>query len=228
MNYRETDLEISIEAGSGIDLGWISSTKVSLLYDGTLIGEASLKDNYIIPNEYNMINLVLQKIEIRNMIAFKALIRHVIPQPRDRCQLEDKAPSAALEILENGHTISMVINLDNMGVAKALDPIVRHIGDKIEITFVVRNPTNVIIFFDKTHFKLQKDGRTLATLEGTFFLIGSTDDDQQYVLTGNLNPYIRLFGTAVLKGVCLDEDADTWFIHAIRQFEMEINLDNVI
>ncbi|KAH8131449.1 hypothetical protein LI328DRAFT_126800 [Trichoderma asperelloides] len=56
----------------------------------------------------------------------------------------------------------------------------------------------------------------------------NADDDEQYVLTGNINPCIRLSGTAVLKGVCLDKNADTWFIHAIRQFEMEINLDEVI
>ncbi|KAL9489508.1 hypothetical protein ACSS6W_001785 [Trichoderma asperelloides] len=195
---KNTSFYVSFKVGSSIDLGWISSTRVSLLYNGILIGEARFEDNYIIPDESNMVDFELQEMEIQNMLAFKAFIRHVIPQPRDRCQLKRKGPFAALEIVENGHMLSMAIHLDKMGVAEALDPVVHH-----------------------------ADGRILAILEGEFSIMNA-DDDEQYVLTGNINPCIRLSGTAVLKGVCLDKNADTWFIHAIRQFEMEINLDEVI
>lgn len=135
MNYRNTSFYVSFKVGSSIDLGWISSTRVSLLYNGILIGEASLEDNYIIPDESNMVDFELQELEIQNMLAFKAFIRHVIPQPRDRCQLKRKGPFAALEIVENGHMLSMAIHLDKMGVAEALDPVVHHAGNKIEITF---------------------------------------------------------------------------------------------
>ncbi|KAL6910374.1 hypothetical protein GGI43DRAFT_427041 [Trichoderma evansii] len=224
---RTTDLEIDIEVGSDIDLGWISSTRVSLLYDGTLIGEAELKGSYIIPDEFNMIKLELDDIEIRNMIGFKAFIRRVIPHPRDGSQLEGKTPVALLKTVENGHTLAMVINLDRMGVAEALHPPVRRNHDKIQITFFVRNPTNVFIYFEETRFNLQKDGRILATLEGEFFIRNCGEDDE-YVLTGDIDPNIELFGTAVLKGVGLDVKANTWCIHAIREFELEIDLDEII
>lgn len=175
-----------------------------------------------------MVNIDLQDIEIQNMIGFKTFIQHVIPQPRGWCLWESKAPVAALEMVDNGHTLAMVINLDKIGVAEALHPTVCRTNDKIKITFFVRNPTNVNIDFEETRFNLQRDEHILATLKGEFFIRNINDVEEKYLLTGNIEPYIELFGTAVLKGVGLDEKADTWYIHAIRQFEMEINLEEVI
>ncbi|KAM0463588.1 hypothetical protein ACHAO4_000305 [Trichoderma viride] len=225
---RTANLEIDFEVGSDIDLGWISSTRVSLLYNDTLVGESELKDSYIIPDESNMVNLDLQNIEIQNMIGFKNFIQHVIPQPRDWNLQETGAPVAALEMVDNGHTLAIVINLDNMGVAEAFHSTVRRTNDEIKITFSVRNPTNVQIYFEQTHFNLQQDGHILATLEGDFFIRNLNDAQEEYTLTGEIEPDVELFGTAVLKGVGLDQDADTWYIHAVRQFEMEVNLDEVI
>lgn len=227
MNYRTANLEIDLDVGSDIGLGWTSSTRVSLFYNDMLIGESELKDTYTIPDASDLVNIDLQTIEIQNMIGFKAFIQHVIPQPRDWNLQESKAPVAALEMIDNGHTLDVAINLAKMGVAEAFRPNIHRTNDEIKITFFVRNPTNVQIDFEHTYFSLEQDGYILATLEGDFF-IRNSNAEEEYSLTGAIEPDVKLSGTAVLKGSGLDQDADTWYIHAVRQFEMEVNLDEVI
>lgn len=210
-----------------VDLGWTSSTTVSLLYDEHFIGEATFKNSRVIPDDFNMAWFNLKGIKIWNMHGFKAFIQHIIPRARDGRQLERGAPTVALAIDEKDHKLSVNIRLDTMGFAKALEPTIRRTGDEIKIAFFIRNPTRVGIRFAEAHFVLQKDGCTLAKLQGTFNIL-PLDDKQEYVLKGCIRTNIDLCGRAVLKGADLDNYGSTWYIHAIRQFEMEVDLDEMI
>lgn len=228
MRYRTLDLDIRIRVDPGLDLGWTSSTTLSLFYGRTLIGEATLKDNCVIPDSWNEVYIEFGDIEIQDMTGFKSFVRHVIPQPRHGLRIPHRTSAVALEIVENGHKLSMAISLDTIGVANALNPTVRLTSDEIQITFRVHNPTNVTIFFQQAEFELQKDGDTLATLQSDLHI--QTDHfKEECVLVGEIHVNTtELFGRAVLKGFNLDEMGYSWYIHALRQFEVEINLDELI
>lgn len=200
---------------------------MSLFYDELFIGEANFKNSYLIPDESNMAYFDLRGIKIWNMHGFKGFIQRIIPRPSDGSQLESRTPTAALEIDKNGHKLSMSIRLDEIGPVKALESTVWRTNDRIKIIFVIQNPTRVGINFGESHFRLQKDGCSLATLQGEFN-ISLLDHRQEYILEGFMHSDTKLCGRAFLKGVGLEENEDTWYIHAIRQFEMEIDLDEVI
>jgi hypothetical protein len=224
INYRTSNLDINAKIGPGVDLGWISSTAVSLFYGQVLIGEASIEDKYIIPEDNN-IHIELNDVEIRDMFGFKTFIQHIMPQVKREHPPESGAPAVALEIVENGHKLSMTINLDSLGTIKTTIPTVRRTLDEIEITFSLQNPTAVEIYFGETHFILQRDGVTVARLQGRVDI--DSGCNPECVLKGKIQQGRMLFGKAILKGAGLESKANTWLIHAIRQFEIEVNLDEM-
>ncbi|KAM0258260.1 hypothetical protein ACHAQJ_003902 [Trichoderma viride] len=225
-SMRTSGVNVYARIGPGVDLAFINSTTVSLSYDRALIGEATLEDSYIIPGG-DIIVSKLEDVEIHDMTGFKTFIRHLMPRAKPRYLPEGGAPGVALEIVENGHKLSMAINLDSMGAVRTTMRTVRRTRDEIEITFSVQNPTTVGIYFGNTHFILQRERTTLARLQGHFG-IEHEALEREYILKGNIEPNCTLFGSAILKGDSLDEEANTWFIHAIRQFEMEVNLDEAV
>lgn len=231
MRCRTLSFDIRMRVDPGVDLGWTSSTMLSLFYGRTLVGRVTLEDDYTIPDLYNEIDAEFYDIEIHDMTAFRSFIRHVIPQPRRGLQLSDRAPAVALELADNGHKLSMAINLDTMGFAKALEPTIHLTGDEITITFRIHNPTKISIDFREAEFVIRKDGQTtghtLAHLIGNFDTRNIFTD--KCVLKGSIYVETKeLFGRAVVKGLNLEEAEYSWRIHALRQFEMEINLDDVI
>ncbi|UKZ59071.1 uncharacterized protein TrAtP1_000389 [Trichoderma atroviride] len=222
-----TNLLVCVKPAPGIDLGWTSSTKVSLLYNELLVGEADLETGNVFLTETNVAFYNLEGFKIWNMHGFKAFIQHVIPRPRDESQLEGRGPAVALKIDDKGHKLAISIRLDMMGFAKTLISTVRRIDDEIEVVFFIQNPTRVGICFGETRFILEKDCRILARLYGKFNIV-SDDGMQKFQVKGPICSDTTLFGKAILKGVSADKHSDTWYTPAIRLFEMEVDLDALI
>lgn len=227
-SYRSNTLHIGVKFGPEVDLGWTSSTTVSLLYGSLLVGEAKLDDTYIMPDESNDATLHLEDVEIWNMHGFRNFICHIVPRPRGIFQHKNGGPAVALKMDKRGHQLSMSIRLDTMGFAKALEPTIRRIDDRIEIDFFIENTTKVALLFGEAHFILEEDGCTLANLKGAFNITWY-EESQMVRVEGSIPSDTTLSGRAILRGVAAEDgDEDTWYIHAIRLFEMGVDLDSII
>ncbi|PNP37216.1 hypothetical protein TGAMA5MH_10886 [Trichoderma gamsii] len=225
---KTVDLQAGVKFSSDVDLGWTSSTTVSLHYGSLLVGEVKLDDTYIKPNESNETTLTLKDFEIWNMHGFKAFIQRVVPRSRGNYQQRNGGPAVSLEMDERGHQLSMSIDLDAMGFAKALEPRVRRNDDKLAIDFFIENTTKVELLFSQAYFILEQNGCTLAKLEGVLN-ITSWEERKEVGVEGSIPSDTTLYGKAILKGVGVeDEDRHSWYIHAIRLFEMEVDLDAII
>lgn len=219
---------MGVKFGPEVDLGWTSSTTVSLHFGSLLIGEVKLDDTYIMLNESNEAILNLGNVQIWNMHGFKLFIERVVPRSRCEYQQRNGSPDIALKMDERGHQLSMSIQLYAMGFAKALEPRVRRIDDRIEIDFFIENTTKVELLFGEAKFILEQDGCILAKLEGVFNITWFEERKEVGVI-GSIPSDTTLRGRAVLKGAGLeDEDRESWYIHAIRLFEMEVDLDATI
>ncbi|PON25955.1 hypothetical protein TGAM01_v205392 [Trichoderma gamsii] len=153
---KTVDLHAGIKFGPDVDLGWTSSTTVSLHYGSLLVGEVKFNDTYIKPNESNETTLTLTKFEIW------------------------------------------------------------------------KNSTKVELLFSQAYFILEQNGCTLAKLGGVLN-ITSWEERKEVGVEGSIPSDTTLNGKAILKGVGVeDEDRHSWYIHAIRLFEMEVDLDAII
>lgn len=227
-SYRTIGLQVDVEFGPEVDLGWTSSTTVSLQYGSLLVGEIKLDDTYIMPNKSDGATLTLKDVEIWNMHGFKCFIQHVVPQSRGGYQQRDGGPAVSLEMDERGHQLSLSVRLEQMGFAKALEPRVRRIDDRIAIDFFIENTTKVELLFGQAYFILEQNDRTLANLKG-IFNITRWEKRREVSMEGLISSNTTLRGKAVLKGVDVeDEDRGSWYIHAIQLFEMEVDLDETM
>lgn len=219
---------MDVKFSAEVDLGWTSSTKVSLKYGSLLVAEVNLDDTYIMPDRSNEATLTLGDVEIWNMHGLRSFIERVVPRSRDKYQQRNGAPEVALEMDERGHQLSMSISLDEMGFVKALEPTVHRFANKIEVRYILENTTKVELLFSQAIFILEQDGCTLARLEGVLN-ITSEEERQEFNVIGPIPSDTTLCGKALLKGVSvIDEDRYSWYIHAIRLFEVEVDLDAII
>lgn len=219
---------MGVKFGPEVDLGWTSSTTVSLHFGSLLVGEVKLDDTYIMPNKSNKAILSLGNVEIWDMHGFKSFIERVVPRSRDKYHQSNGGPAVALNMDKRGHQLSMSIKLDAMGFAKAFELRVHRIADKIVIDFFIENTTKVELSFSRAHFILEQEGCTLAKLEGVFN-ITSWEERKEVDVEGSISSDTTLRGKAVLKGSGVeDEDRHSWYIHAIQLFEMEVDLDAII
>ncbi|KAL7912798.1 hypothetical protein GGI35DRAFT_476629 [Trichoderma velutinum] len=234
-SFRSATGQVSITTGPEVDVGWISSATVLFFYGQTLIGEMAL-ENTIINTEVSDDVLVLGMVEfeIQNMIAFKSFVRDIMPKSQNGCQTDKSALTGKLEVVEKGHSLTLAIDLRDIGCLKTTKPNVKLAGDLIEITFSMTNPTSVEIYFDEAEFELLKDRRVLATLSACFNI---EVDKLTYKLEGQIASDARgeIFGNAVLTGYDLkgnrsrpDGGDKTWLIHALREFKLEVNLDQIV
>lgn len=219
---------MGVKFSPDVDLGWTSSMTVSLHYGSLLVGEVKFDDTYIKPDKSNETTLDFENVEIWNMHGFKLFIERVVPRSRGEYQQQNGGPAVSLEMDKRGHQLSMSIRLDKMGFAKALEPTVRRIANKIAINFFIENTTKVELLFSDACFILEQDGRTLAELKGVLNIM-SWEGRQEVRVIGSIPSDTTLGGRAILKGADVeDEDRDSWYFHAIRLFEMEVNLDAII
>ncbi|KAL7944422.1 hypothetical protein V8C42DRAFT_346170 [Trichoderma barbatum] len=160
------------------------------------------------------------------MTAFKKFVRGIMPKPKDSYQPKGDKLTAKLEVVENGHRLAMAIDLCGIGRLKATVLAVQRTRKTIEITFSISNPTSVEFYFHMAEFTLEKGGNLLASLVGEFDIEA---EESKCVLKGDVADYRRLFGKAILSGRSPDaEFKNTWFLHAIRDFEIEVNLDEMV
>ncbi|OPB42418.1 hypothetical protein A0O28_0035350 [Trichoderma guizhouense] len=227
--YRTSTINIRVSIEPEVDIGWISSIAASIYYGGTLIGEITQEDEFVLSEELdNTYDIVLKDFEIQDMIAFKTLIRNTMPNTKDRRQPRNIRPLARLRTAEKGHKLEVAINLHGTGSIEIGAHAVRLTGDSIEITFFMSNSPHVEFFFGETVFVLERDGETLAYLDSNLLLEAAGGDPVNYYFRGKLPSYAKLFGKAKLRGSSVKGEEKTWFIHAIREFEFEVDLDQVI
>ncbi|KAK1245292.1 hypothetical protein MKX08_004921 [Trichoderma sp. CBMAI-0020] len=227
-NYRSIETHVGVQFGPEVDLGWTSSTTVTLHFGPLLVGEVKLDDTYIKPYKSNVAMVTLGNVEICNMHGFRSFIGRVIPRSRGKYQQQNGGPAVTLEMDERGHQLSMSIQLCAMGFAKAIEPRVRRIDDNIEINFFIENTTKVGLLFGEAHFILEQDSYTLAKLESAFN-ISWLEERKEVDVIGSTSSDTTLRGKAVLKGVDVDNEVrDSWYIHAIQLFEMDVDLDAII
>ncbi|PNP50846.1 hypothetical protein THARTR1_08467 [Trichoderma harzianum] len=178
--------------------------------------------------------LEMEEFEIQDMIAFKSFVRDITPKPRNGCQTDKPSLTGKLEVVDKGHSLTITIDLCGIGGLETTELMVTLSDDVIKITFSLTNAASVEIYFEEAEFQLQKDGHVLATLSGDFNIeTGKTP----YELKGKIDSYWRegIFGNAILTGYQLKADnpdtygpEKTWLIHALREFTIDVNLDEVV
>ncbi|KAL6832447.1 hypothetical protein V8C40DRAFT_262340 [Trichoderma camerunense] len=228
-SMRTSDIDIRFSIGPEFDIGWISSLTASIYYGDTLIGKITQEDEFVLSDELDdTYDIVLKDFEIQDMIAFRTLIQNTMPNTRDKCQPADKCPTAFLQITEKGHKLEMRINLDGTGSLETSTPMVRKFDDSIVINFLISNHPHMEFIFGKTTFMLEKDGEFLAFLDSHLHIQANDGGPLNYSFKGKLPSEDKLCGKAKLRGCSVKGEEKTWFIHAIREFELEVDLDQVV
>ncbi|UKZ80533.1 hypothetical protein TrVFT333_008294 [Trichoderma virens FT-333] len=228
-SLRTSRLNILVDIVPGVDIGWINSVTVFLFYDHALIGEVT-RENTIVTCTYykDALDLEMGEFEIQDMIAFRSFVRGIMPKTNDECQLDDGKPTARLELVEKGHKLNISINLNGIGSLKTTTPIIRFTSDSIKITFTISNTAAVEIYFEDAEFKLRQGWSQLAKLTGGFNIEATGKKGTEYILTGNHNMRYKPYGKAILTAYSLKENEGTWFIYALREFEIEVDLDTAV
>ncbi|KAK4067845.1 hypothetical protein Trihar35433_6405 [Trichoderma harzianum] len=227
-SLRTFKLDISVK--TGVYFGWVSYVTISLFYGHTFIGEAILEDEFVnLENYKGQLYIEFNGAVIQHMGAFKSFIRDIMPKPQlDACQSDHNNPTTKLEVIDNGHKLTMAIDLYGIGSLKTTTPIVQLTGNSIDITFSMINTTPVAIYFDQTEFRLENDEHILASLSGDFCIYPAADESVQYHLTGHISSGCKLIGKAILKGHDFKKLERTWRTHAIREFQIEVDLDHMV
>ncbi|KAL6826901.1 hypothetical protein J3E69DRAFT_380233 [Trichoderma sp. SZMC 28015] len=226
---RTSDLNVAIKIGQGVDIGWISSVTVTLFYGRSLIGEMTLENEIFNISKYeDILYLEMGEFEIEDMIAFKNFVRDIMPKPIQKGQPDEGKPTAKLELIEKGHKLTMTIDLRGIGCFETTAPLARVTGTSIEITFTVFNTAAVAFFFEEVKFSLRKDQNILALVSGEFNIDANGERGNRCVLKGRIFARSQLHGKATLTASELEDHNNSWFVHAIRELEIEVDLDQVI
>ncbi|KAH0525320.1 hypothetical protein TsFJ059_007705 [Trichoderma semiorbis] len=234
-SFRSAAVQVGATIGPGVDVGWISSATVLLLYGQTLLGRMTL-ENKMINSSITDDALVLQmeEFEIQDMTAFKSFVRNIMPKPWNGCRLDKAALTGKLGVVDKGHSLAIAIDLCGIGGLETTELNVTLSSDILKITFSMTNATTVEIYFDEAEFQLEKNGVVLATLAGDFNIeTGNIETGETtYELKGEIYSFARedLFGNATLVGYHpKDNDLKkTWLIHALREFKIDVNLDQMV
>lgn len=227
--YRTSNIDIRFCIRPEFDIGWISSITASIYYGDTLIGKITQEDEFVLSEELDdTYDIVLKDFEIQDMIAFRTLIQNTMPNTRDRCQPAHRCPTAILQITEKGHKLEMRINLDGTGSLETSTPSVRKFEDSIVINFSISNNPHMEFIFGETMFMLEKDGEFLAFLDSHLHIQANDGGPINYSFKGKLPSEDKLCGKAKLRGYDVKDMNNTWFTHAIREFEIEVDLDEMV
>lgn len=199
---------------------------VSLFYRRRLIGEKTRRKTYIIPDEDNKEYIYFEGVKIRDMIAFKAFMERLMPKSEIIRQGEGQTLiTAAVDKDENGHNLSVVIDLNDIS-SVTISKVDCQVADQtLTLTFRVLSSNPVDLPFGYCKFSLKKDGTLLASMEGHFDILPGSCD---ITLKGDCEATtVKLAGTAILKGVLAFDHAGSWIDRALQLFEVEIDLDRL-
>ncbi|KAL6809047.1 hypothetical protein GGI42DRAFT_350531 [Trichoderma sp. SZMC 28013] len=226
-SFRSFNLEITGVIDPELDIGWVSLVTVSLLHQRRRIGEKTLYDMHIIPNEKNDVTIKLEGFQIQSMVRFKDFALKLMPKLKANRQKSKQAPvMAQLDTDDNGHELFISIDLGHMLETSILNPTVQLIDKRIRIGFQISSSNPVDLTFGWCRFQLKKDKTVLAFLDGHFDI---QPDKCEIVMEGVLEITDPVFsGKAVLKGVKTYDNSKSWLALAIQAFEMEVNLNKIV
>ncbi|KAL7944421.1 hypothetical protein V8C42DRAFT_358536 [Trichoderma barbatum] len=227
VSMKSFSLEVTAVIDPEVDIGWISDMTISLVYGRRLIGEKVLRDTHIIPDETNKVELMLEGFEIRNMIRFKTFIENAMPETKVTTQKNRRSSiMATLETDDNGHELSIIMDMASMSKTTILHPKIHIVDGKVRISFTTSSSNPVDLPFGWCQFLLKKDKKILAFLDGHFDI---QPDKCEILMEGDaMVPNADFSGTGILKGFKTYDNSTSWLAHAIRSFEIEVNLDKTV
>lgn len=208
-----------------VDVGWISRVTVILTHGRRLIGEKTLRDTYMIPDEWDRATIRLESFEIKNMTAFKGFFEKLMPK-NDIIQeyRAEVALKAALDDEENGHELSIAIDLSDVSKISVSRLEYNRCDDRIRLSFSTWSWTPFDIDFGCCQFVLEADDGILAFLDGRF---GMGRELYKVALEGIVDPAIdeaSFDGVGTLTGFKTYEHNNSFLAHAIRLFRIEVDL----
>ncbi|KAL6832446.1 hypothetical protein V8C40DRAFT_284287 [Trichoderma camerunense] len=223
-SMRSFNLAVTATIDPKLDIHWISNVTVSLFYRRRLIGEKTRRNTYFILDEENQTCISLQGLKIRDMIGFKAFMQRLMPKSGIIRQKEGETSiTAAVDRDENGHNISVAIDLNDVSSVSVSNVNCQLVDQEITLTFSVSNWNPVDLPFGYCRFSLTKDKTLLASLQGHLDILPNSS---RITLTGHYEATtVKLAGTAILKGVLAFDHAGTWIERALQLFEIEVKLD---
>ncbi|KAL7937491.1 hypothetical protein V8C35DRAFT_331236 [Trichoderma chlorosporum] len=224
---KSSGVDIRISIGPEFDIGWVNSVAVSIFYGNNFIGEVTQEDTFVLSVEHDdTYDICLKNFGIQDMIVFKKFIQTIMPNAKKKLQSSSRESLAILQLTEKGHKLAVEINLSG-GFETTVDEVQRT-GRSIKIRIEISNKPHVEIWFERVRFSLEKDGENLALLTGTFNVEAADGESRGYTFEGTLYGDEELSGKAKLRGYDLTEYENTWFYHALLEFETEVNLDEAV
>lgn len=222
--HRTFDHEAVIKVDESLDdIDWTSHVTVSLYYRPRLIGEVTLRDTYFIPDASGKASIKLERFDIRNMVGFKNFMQHLLPNEVDIEIETANGLTVTGRSVDEAHELSLNIELSGISKASVKDFYFRLVERTVIIEFNFSSPSPVVLDFGDCEFSLERGGEVLARLDG-YFRIGL--EDPEVLLQGDaIAADTRFSGFGTLRGVKALEESNTWVAHAIRSFEMSVDLD---
>ncbi|KAL6871160.1 hypothetical protein J3F83DRAFT_772875 [Trichoderma novae-zelandiae] len=222
---RAFNLEITATIDPEVDVPWNSRVTVFLFHRHRLVGKKTLRKTYIIPDEKNEAKIRLESLKISNLIALKAFFQNLMP--KNGISQEESAGlcvTAALDHDENGHELSISIDLDYMSMLSVHCLDFKRCDESVRLSFNMSSPSPVDMDFGYCQFILKKDKEVLAFLDGHFTI---QRGDCAVVMEGDVDLSVdyKLFeGTGTLTGFKTYAHNNTFLAHAIRLFKMQVKL----
>ncbi|TFB04661.1 hypothetical protein CCMA1212_002989 [Trichoderma ghanense] len=219
------DLEISATIDTEVDVPWNSRVTVFIFHRHRVIGKKTLRDSYIIPDENNKVRIRLESLKIRNLKAFEAFFRNMMP--KDGITQEEEVSlcvTAALDHDNNGHEFSIAIDLDHISKLSVDCLDFQRCDESVRISFNMLSPSPVDLDFGHCRFILRKGKETLAFLDGYLII---QQGHYEIDLEGDIDRGVdrKLFaGTGTLAGFKTHEHNNSFLAHAIRLFEIQVKL----
>ncbi|KAL7795232.1 hypothetical protein V8C37DRAFT_47959 [Trichoderma ceciliae] len=165
--------------------------------------------------------------KIKNMKAFKSFNQDIMPTMNVNIhQNNGESAAVALSITTDGHELMMSMNLRRMERLRATVKPTNLTGESMNLVVMISNPGPVKPSLGWSHFNLKQGGKIIGELQGDFVV---APGENQLVLHGDIdkNREDKLSGMAILKGKRGD-DEETWEDDAVRLFELEVNLDEMV
>ncbi|KAL6871159.1 hypothetical protein J3F83DRAFT_772872 [Trichoderma novae-zelandiae] len=219
----------------GFEIGWVSSVVLRLFYGHTLLGEATIPDLAIIPDrginyvsittlhlEQNGLAFDAMEIEIQNMTAFKSLFDDIMPRTGpDHGIHNTKRTTADLSVSQNGHQLTMAIDLANMPRMRCSVISINVTGKKINMAVLITNLSPIRLGCSGwCAFVLLKGQKVIGWLGSRYSIKGG---EQVYTFVGTIEEGVS--GMAILKGDVHDKCDKTWKRHVLGLFEVQVDLD---
>ncbi|KAM0516708.1 hypothetical protein ACHAPE_005342 [Trichoderma viride] len=221
--------EIEGKVSSEFEIGWVSAVKIIFEYDGQSIGTTTVRDKpMVLDDKHNLktgwTGEQEPKMQIKNMRAFQAFLRGVMPKKNADTPVDSQNNTVAhLSVSPSGHTLKIYLDLSCMTRMRATVTSLKIHGDEISITMKITNLSSLELLFDwEGTFLLKKGQQTVGELGGCLDIVpGEFEVD----LEGHIQSGVS--GMVTLKGDFYEDMDPSWQEYAIKLFEVEINLDEM-